>query len=281
MSQLIYMRQRIKAIETIKKITHAMRLISMSTHSRLRQRKTDLERYKKAFQTMWNRINSTGNIGQYKSDKSELSERNLIILVGSQKGLIGTFNTMLFKFFEIESKSLTDTADLITVGKHATDYFKRQEKAVLASYDNFNLTTFVTIAYSITHIILKASKKYKSVILFSNYPKSFFVQQPKKSFIIQEQLPEQKIKEEQEHPVEYILEQSPEELSGIIEEFMLAVTIQELLFESLLAEQAARFLSMDTATRNADNLLNTMKLEYNKIRQASITRELTELSSSF
>jgi F-type H+-transporting ATPase subunit gamma len=53
------------------------------------------------------------------------------------------------------------------------------------------------------------------------------------------------------------------------------------LFQSLLAEHAARFISMDTATRNANSLLETTRLEYNKLRQAKITKELTELVGSF
>ena len=56
MAQLITMRQRIKAVETIKKITHAMRLISMSSHSRLRHKKIHLETYKNAFQALWSRV---------------------------------------------------------------------------------------------------------------------------------------------------------------------------------------------------------------------------------
>ena len=62
---------------------------------------------------------------------------------------------------------------------------------------------------------------------------------------------------------------------------MISINIQAALYESLLSEQSARFLSMDAATQNAQNLLNKMKLEYNKLRQANITRELTELSASF
>lgn len=57
--------------------------------------------------------------------------------------------------------------------------------------------------------------------------------------------------------------------------------IQELLFEGLMSEQAARFIAMDNACRNANNLLDTMKLQYNKLRQTKITKELIELAGSF
>jgi F-type H+-transporting ATPase subunit gamma len=59
------------------------------------------------------------------------------------------------------------------------------------------------------------------------------------------------------------------------------ITIQHILFESLLAEQAARFISMDSSTRNAETILEETILWYNKLRQAKITKELTELIGSF
>src|SRR5262245_56347198 len=98
MPQLIILRQRIRAVETIKKITHAMRLISMSTHSRLKHNKIHLENYKNAFQALWRRIAPL--IPELEKDSNK--GRTLLIVVGSQKGLCGTFNSTLFKFFEAE-----------------------------------------------------------------------------------------------------------------------------------------------------------------------------------
>ena len=120
---------------------------------------------------------------------------------------------------------------------------------------------------------------YARVTVYSNYQKSFFNQKPRKNIIFP--LSECIATETEEPPVEYLFEQSPEELNATIRHLMLTVTLQEILFDSLLAEHAARFLSMDSSTRNADSLLVTMKLEYNKTRQAAITRELTELATNY
>lgn len=76
-------------------------------------------------------------------------------------------------------------------------------------------------------------------------------------------------------------EHTPHEVLDILALQALEVTIQHLLFESLLAEQAARFISMDSSTRNAEKILEETILWYNKLRQAKITRELTELTGSF
>lgn len=272
MAQLIHMRQRIKAVETIKKITHAMRLISMSTHSRLRAKKEQFQLYKESLFSFSRLMHSP--------DEQQVvtSSQELIILVGSQKGLCGVFNSQIFRFFETNHINLDDT-DMITVGKHATDYITSRIKPLM-TFDQFTSQEFVAIATTIADYISKNKNRYLQVTVYSNYGKTFFVQKPQKTILF----PAAKLLETtsaaqtENEPYQY--ENDPTQLAQTIHHMLLTVWLEELLFDSLLAEQAARFLSMDGSTRNAENLLNQMKLEYNKTRQAAITRELTELSSS-
>lgn len=278
MAHLVQMRQRIKAVETIRKITHAMRLISMSTHSRLRNKKQQLETYKKAFQRLAVLIKQETNKQKLDQLQTLASDTHLIILVASQKGLCGSFNSHLFRYFEREAL-LQDNYSIITVGKYATEYIRDQRhKTPLLAFNNFNSTQFVSIAQQITQIILSRIDDFQTVTVYSNFPRTFFAQKPQKTFLLP--LPDMHDEEQEALPSDLVLEQTPQELSLYTQNLMITVTLQELLFESLLSEQAARFISMDNSTRNAENLLNAMKLEYNKIRQAAITRELTELASS-
>jgi F-type H+-transporting ATPase subunit gamma len=80
---------------------------------------------------------------------------------------------------------------------------------------------------------------------------------------------------------EYVWIQSEKEVATILFKTLLKTNILTLITSSMIAEQSSRFLSMDSSTRNADNLLKTMNLEYNKARQAIITREIIELIASF
>lgn len=278
MAQLVSMRQRIKAVETIKKVTHAMRLISMSAHTRLRHKKMNLQRYKEAFQELWHRV--AHRIHVEKPSKQITMPEHLVILVSAQKGLCGTFNASLFKFFEHEHIA-TENTHYIGIGKYAIDYLTNHYQTLLAAYDNFSAAYFVTIAQAVTQIIIQNPDRFTSVTVYCNYQKSFFLQKARKNIIypLQEMVEPQNLR--QVPTIDYLFEQSPEELSATIRQLMLVVSLEELLFDSLLAEQAARFLSMDASTRNADKLLVAMKLEYNKTRQAAITRELTELASSY
>lgn len=294
MAQLTTLRQRIKAIETIKKITHAMRLISMSLHTRLRQKEDHLEIYKRSFEKLFSTINKF-TTSKIKTQKDKTTNKNLIILLGSQKGLAGAFNNMLFNFFEDQNlkSKLIDFKDteIITVGKKATEYITAKNYNLKRSFDIFSLSNFIHLAKRLTDIILEENPK--SVIVISNQPKSFFIQEPTlvkllpldNTDILRDNLSnnlnnnidnKDKNKKDEES---YSFEQDPAILLNKTRKIFITILLQELLFKSLLSEQASRFISMDTSTRNAENALEGMKIVYNKIRQAAITRELTELST--
>lgn len=277
MEQLVSMKQRIKTIEVIRKITNAMRLISMSMHSKLRNRRSNLENYKATFYQLWSRTSHLlyQNI---KDTNLKTKTGSLIILVASQKGLSGVFNSELFKFFNKYKINSNDR--FIAVSKYADDYLRSRSLPILESHKQLTSNTFVHISQSITNTILKNIDKFNSIRIFSNYSKTFFIQEPKENIVFPFKKQENQNHNSQEN-IDYIFDQPAQELSETIKQLIISINIQDLIFESLLAEQAARFLSMDSATRNAENLLSNMKIEYNKLRQANITRELTELSSSF
>lgn len=285
MAQLIQMRQRIKAIETIKKITHAMQLISMSMHSRLRNRTPLLTNYQQEIERLLTKVRAAAPEWRSSLMNPEVSSDNnpLIIIVASQKGLCGNFNTSLFYKFE---KTFTEDhlklASFITVGKHATNYMnKRHPENILLSFDKFSSPQLNVIAGRIVEIISTGKKPFSSVAIVANGLKTFFVQVPQITTI----LPLGTTATDQptmEIPTEpYSWEQNPSDILDDLALQYLTATIYKLLFQSLLAEQAARFISMDNATRNAQQLLEDTQLHYNKLRQAKITRELTELSASF
>lgn len=280
MEQLISMRQRIKSVQTIQKITQAMRLISISTHSRLSNKKLNLEKYRQALFELYLKIQANLEAKpKFTEPNKNISNKNLIILVGSQKGLAGTFNSHLFKFFE-KDYDLNPQDDIITIGKIVSDYIKKNKnRDTVASYDIFNSINFAEIANYITTFILDHALDYDSVILYANHPKTFFLQEPSKFILLPfQQMNNNVAKKNIVIPKDYEIDQ-PDHLIASLEKIILSTIIQNSLFNSLLAEQSARFLSMDTATRNADNLITSMQTSYNKLRQASITKEITEVTS--
>lgn len=284
MSLLIQLRYRIRAIETIKKITHAMRLISMSSRSRLKSKEDPLREYMKTSAQLLDRIKA--HAPDWKNPIIKPSENvpynPLVILIGSQRGLCGNFNTTLFHYFEKEvfkPHKEGGKIQIIPVGKKAVNYIDDNPNyTVIARFSELTAKTLGSISHEILELLLHQEPNFTDVVVFSNLLKTFFVQKPHKTVLIPFAIEQEKTAEPASK--EYIWEQSPKELLDQLAYQTLEVELHYLLFESLLAEHAARFISMDNATRNAQTLLEETQLQYNKLRQAKITKELTELVSN-
>jgi len=280
-SQLVHIRQRIKAIETIKKITHAMRLISMSTHSRLKHKEEPLKVYNNAVSDLFHRLTTIQPL--WKSPilqpKETDSEKWLIILIGSQKGLCGSFNSSLFSSFKKHQSTYPPSTHYVAIGKKAVDFIQStQNLAAIKTFPVFTNTTRNSIAQSIVKILATEPQPYTHVVVFSNKLKTFFVQKPSVTTVVP-LINHDDSKTSSTH-YDYLWEQAPDDILEYASTVYLESLLEHILFQSLFAEHAARFISMDTATRNAENLLDTTKLKYNKLRQAKITKELTELAGS-
>lgn len=279
MSQLIQMRQRIRAIETIKKITHAMRLISMSSHARLKNKQESFEAYTKNLRQLLARIqkNTPQATLLQESDSPHKSEKVLICVISSQKGLCGTFNSMLLYYFKTYIKSFNQSnISLFLVGKKIIDALSPEYKdQIIASEPTFTLRTVPTILEKINAQI----PLFDRVIVINNVLKSFFIQEPRSTTIMPLEIAPS------DDPTysfgEYLWDIPAEDILDMLMAHYKHAALEQLLLQSLLAEHAARFIAMDNSTRNAQNLLEEKKREYNKLRQANITKELTELSGIF
>lgn len=261
-----------------------MRLVSMSHHARLKHREPGLYAYVRELNALFLRIKAQAPLW---TDPimypSHASGRRLAIIIGSQKGLCGNFNTVLFKFIDHElARTRRGTLDVITIGKRATDYAKESEMgAIVSALPAIKPTTLGDCARVIADYVITSSLNYESVQFFSNDPKSFFAQIPRAYTLVPFLSEEEKAQDDFSLLMQdYSWQQPAHEIVSDMVYQCFRATVHHLLFRSLLAEQAARFLSMDGATRNAKNLLETTRLHYNKVRQAKITREIIELSES-
>lgn len=284
MSKLVHLRQRIKVIDTIQKITHAMRLISMSIHTHLKRKEEAVITYTQSLDSLFAqlKLHAPNWTNAIIHPPKNGEQRTLVILIGSQKGLCGSFNLNLFKLCDHCMKEVPEFQgkdDFIGVGKKAVDFLKNSNlQPILKTFDKFSPQKLYSISQEITHLIMNATPNYNTVIILSNEFKSFFNQKASAYTLIpfaNQQVPTENIS------TDIVWEQTPHNLLDDLVHQHLEAQIYFKLFESLLAEHAARFISMDTATQNADGLLNAAQLQYNKLRQAKITQELTELSSSY
>ncbi len=281
MAQLIQMRNRIKAVTTIKKMTHAMRLIAMSTHARLQEKQPFIQQYKNNISRLFASLHIYDPSWKSPILTPKGEHHHLVIIVGSQKGMCGNFNENLFRYFEkTQNKSHPASKyEVIAVGEKAVDYCTQNKLHIINTFREFSTNNLQSIADAIASFLMDGQTPYNHVLIFNNFPKTFFVQKPCTNIII----PTDDITSEKD-PIDlqdYVWEQTPAELLNYLVHVYLKTSIEYSLFESLLAEQSARFISMDSSTRNAKDILEELQLEYNKTRQSKITRELAELMGSF
>jgi len=278
MSQLIQLKQRIKAIEVIKKITHAMRLISMSSRLKMIKLSENLHFFRDEITPL---LCSLENI-QPRIDQNQSFHKNILILVASEKGLCGNFNSIIFSSFESHLKKIDiSTYDFITVGKQAGDYLVQRNIKITARYDKLSPHKLEKTAAQLYDYLVAHKDFYSKVICLYNKPKTFFIQEPCK-FQLLPVPPQTNCDLQKSIDIDdYHWVQKPADVILCIFQSFIKLNVLVVLSESIIAEQSSRFLSMDSSTRNAENLLKKMNLEYNKIRQTKITKELTELISSF
>ncbi len=276
MSQLIQLKHRIKAIAAIKKITQTMRLISMSSHSKLKKQSDAMQHLKNEVKPLLCAIAQ-----KHKPEKQIATYKTLYIVFAAEKGLCGTFNNTMYAYFNkhLTSQNLQNS-HVISIGKKATTYLEQKNIQPLMQFDKVLPNKLESIANDLYEKVLELHKDYEEVVCFYSYPKTFFLQEAQSTTIVPIN-PDPCETKDQLNLDLYEWPQSVEEVAHSLFHTLLKMNILLILTNSMLSEQSARFLSMDNATRSADNLQKSMKLSFNKMRQAKITRELIELISSF
>ena len=258
MSQITRIKQRLRVVQTIRKTTNAMRLISRSHHTRIRTIKNQFEEYS----TVFSEISKN-----HAPAVTECTNHNIthFVAIMAHKGVCGTFNTFLTHYIKKDLELRTSSAKLPhidVVGKQGEDILKSNDFTDLTLLDGLTINS-IDATSEILYKHIQLLRKTGSIAIYSNFPKTFFIQKPRVSFIRPDCL-----KEKQQEFVQKLIDTR------------LAIFIRMLCLDSLLAEQAARFISMDSSTKNAEELIKKMNLEYNKLRQTTITNELIDLSGA-
>jgi F-type H+-transporting ATPase subunit gamma len=282
-SQLTPLKRKIKSIQTTQKITHAVRLISMSFYSKLEKQNVFLQDYKNSICDVFTQL--VVSFPEWKNPvlfpEDILDSSPLFVIISSSKGLCGSFNSNLFRYFEraffVEKHQ---KATFITIGQKATNFIKEKNaENILQSYEELTLSNFDSIAAKLVSLINDTQGNYSSVSFFSNYLKNFFVQRPQKSTLTPVSLGKVKNNDNM-FDGDLIWEQSPKEILDYLAFEYLRSSILNILFQSMISENAARFLAMDSSTTNAEKILEKLTLQFNKTRQALITKEVAELSAN-
>ena len=189
------------------------------------------------------------------------------------------YNTNLFYWIEKNAEMLqAPTSHILTVGKRICEQLAKHDLKEMKQLEELKLSSIEEITHELLEHITQAEPRYSKVVLVNNYAHTFFIRRSKETTLIPLSLEKPMDPEEES---DYLWLNDKQKIVDKIAYMYLETTIRTLLFEALAGEQAARFIAMDNATRNANNFLDLMQLQYNKLRQAKITKELTELAANF
>ncbi|MGD9630105.1 MAG: ATP synthase F1 subunit gamma [Pyrinomonadaceae bacterium] len=287
MASLLDMRRRIKSVKNTQQITKAMKMVAAAKLKRAQDRVTAARPYARKMTAV------LGSLSAKVSDDFShplLDARGdtnyLVVLVTADKGLAGGFNANVIKATQGFIKENGDRSiDLVAVGRKGRDFFKRRSATISEEY--IGLTGRGTANYSdavdISKEIIKRFTEDESIdrvfLVFTEF-KTVLSQKP----VIEQILPiprEEAIAaaEAPAESAEYIYEQPAAEIFGKLLPKQVETQIYRALLESVASEQGSRMTAMDSASKNAGELIDSLTLNMNRIRQAAITKEIIEVVS--
>ena len=282
MGNLKEVRTRIASVSSTQQITSAMKMVSAAKFRRAQNAIVSMRPYDKQLSDIIRDINFEDGVDTpYHAVRDE--KKVLLVVVTSNKGLCGAFNSNIIKEANARIKHYQQKAgvelSLITIGKRASEFFSKHTTLVKSTFDDvLDKPTFDNVA-AIAEDIMKrfCEKEYDKVEIIYNKFKNSLTQ-----ILSTEQflpvMPDTK-KDESKVQSDYIFEPSKQEILKEMIPVSLRSQFYRVVLDSLASEHGARMTAMQKATDNATELLKELKLTYNKARQSAITNEIIEIVS--
>ena len=280
MPSLIDIRRRIRSVKNTQQITKAMKMVSAAKLRRAQDRVIASRPYGAMLRKMLGNVAAAvandENAGQNPLLTQREEKRVLLVLVTSDKGLAGAFNTNLIKAAQRFAKEHPGAEiGMVLIGRKGRDFFRKRGAKVVGDY--LNMAAKLVYA-DVAAIAGKAMELYRNdqidaVYLIYNEFKTVAAQNLVVNRVLPMQLPEQA------NPADYIFEQSPIEMLDALLPRYVETEFYRSLAESTAAEHAARMTAMEAATSNAGDMIEKLTLYMNRVRQASITKEIIEVVS--
>ncbi len=294
MPNLQGVRRRIKAVKNMRQITKSYKLVSASKLRRAQERVTASRPYARKMQEVLRNLVAAAPDFTSPLMEERTGNRTLLVLMTADKGLCGAFNANLIRAVQ---QYLTDhpneRVELVVVGRKGRDFFRRRNIPIRKEYVNVTSKTFgyevaVEIAQDILNIYEGAATEEETLAVRPD--RVCLVYAEFRSAIsqivrIEQLLPVGRQAGNEAEPVtmsappDYIYEQPPAEILGRLLPRFIETSIFQALLESVASEHGARMAAMDTASRNAGEVIAHLTLTMNRIRQAAITNEIIEVVS--
>jgi len=275
-------KRRISGIQSTQKITRAMKMVASAKLRRAQEGIINARPYAKKISLLLNDLFSEGDINSSLFLKEREIKTALVVVVTSDKGLCGSFNTNLIKesvrvINEYKGKGISPV--LYCIGKKGYDFFSKRGYEIINHKIGIfaGLKNEIALRIALEIITGYSDGKFDQVAIIYNEFKSVIQQK-----IVQEQylpIPMDKDKKKSKGSDNFLYEMKREEILSYVLPKHLNSQMWRVLLESNAAELGAKMTAMENATTNAQELIRALKIKYNKERQTAITKELIEVVS--
>ena len=275
MANLKDIRDRIKSVKSIQKVTKAMKMVAAAKMRKAQERMEQARPYSNSLSEIIEHLLPDVDRSSIALLQVRQIKRKAYVVVSADRGLAGAFNTNLLKIAQREIDEFgKDQVDIFCIGKKARDHFNYRNYNVLESHIDFWAEMEFENAMMIGRSIVDhfSSGAVDEIHVVYNY----FVN-----------IAQQEVRSETLLPLSYgnnenttsdrLYEPSKDEIVGAFIPRHLNILMWKYLLESYASEQAARMLSMENATSNAQDMIKELTLQFNKARQAAITTEMLEI----
>ena len=268
-------KNRIKSVENTGQITKAMELVATS---KLRRAKLKVELTRPFFEILTDTLDDIKSGAKDFScvyTKGNKSERTCVIVIGGDRGMAGGYNQNVFK----TADKIAEENDVIMlpVGKKATEYYLKSGLEILTAKYDENDEVNISDCHSIGKLLSEEFKKEtfgRLVIVYTEFV-SMLSQEPR----IKEILPLKNNNKKDKKLKLTVYEPSAQSVFESIVPQYISGVLHASLCESLASEHAARRTAMESASKNAQEMIDDLTLKFNRARQAAITQEITEIVS--
>lgn len=274
-------KQRIKSVKNTKKITKAMELVAASKMKKAVAKTLDSRVYAQYSWNILRSLLSNNTTDSNPADKVLVKNRELIVLITSNKGLCGAYNAQVIRNVIKRIKEDDGVAiDFVTIGRKGDHAMRRTGQQVVATFDvgetvllsevmpivDFLVTQFQTHAYD------RVQVQYTDYI-------SALSQKPNLRQLLPFKLDVDNENEVKQEAIDFVFEPSYTDIVPVLQDKIMRVWVYQMILESLASEQSARMLAMRNATDAAGEMIDDLTVSFNKARQANITKEISEISA--
>ncbi len=284
MPSLIDLRRRVRSIRNTQQITKAMKMVSAARLRRAQDRVINSRPYARMFASILADVAAAAAGDERVAEHPLLAvreERKIqLVLVTADRGLAGAYNTNLIRAAEqFVAEHVGQQVEFELFGRKGRDYFTRREARISGELTGISQTASLAEAQGLADKLMHrfSEAEIDSVYILYNEFKSVLTQRVTLKKILP--LSVSSGAQQGEAPRDYIYEQPPAQFLGNLLPRYVLLQVLEAFLENTAAEHAARMTAMDAATNNASDVMNKLTLYINRVRQASITREIIEVVS--